>query len=135
MLQVPKDELADVKTSEPTTVDKTRTVYPRMKANEDSPVTHVMDKGVTFDFDGIGVPQLYRLACRQLVIQLQATFRKASVAEQNEAAKWERTFSVKEMLDSQRTPVSDVVKADRALEKLTEDEKKALFERYMASQK
>lgn len=131
MLIVAKADLEEVKTGEPKTVEKTRMVFPRIKATTDSPVTHVMNEGVTFDFEGIAVSQLYRLATKQLVIDMQSKFRKATDAEQNNGELWERVWNVKEMLDTQRVPATNAVKADRALEKLTDEERTALFDRYL----
>ncbi len=130
MLQVSKADLADTKTPEPVTIDKIRTVYPRIKADAESPVTHVMDNGMLFDFEGVGIPQLYRLAVKQLVIDVQAIFRKATVAEQNTAGNWEKTWMVTELLDKKRQPASPVKTAATALDKMTDAERQELFAKY-----
>lgn len=130
MLQISKADLADTKTPEPMTIDKVRTVYPRIKATHDAAVTHVMDNGMSFDFEGVGVPQLYRLAVKQLVIDVQAIFRKATTAEQDEAANWEKTWKVTELLDKKRTPASPVKTATTALDKMTDVERIELFAKY-----
>ena len=93
MLQVSTSDLGEVKTPEPKTTDKVRTVYPRIKSTKDAPVTHVMDQGMMFDFEGVAISQLYRLAVKQLVIDVQAEFRKAKVADQDEATNWEKKGS------------------------------------------
>ncbi len=127
MLQVIKADLGDTITPEPKTVDKIRTVYPRIKATADSAVTHVMDQGMSFDFEGVAISQLYRLAVKQLVIDVQAEFRKAKMAEQDDASNWEKVWSVKEMLEKSRTPATTAKKAETNLDKLTQEERMVLF--------
>lgn len=130
MLQIKKADLGDTVTPEPKTVDKIRTVYPRIKATAEAAVTHVMNEGMSFDFEGVAISQLYRLAVKQLVIDVQAEFRKAKQAEQDDATRWEKVWSVKDMLEKSRTPATTAQKAETNLDKATEEERVAIFAKY-----
>tara|TARA_Y100000310_G_scaffold282662_1_gene304048 strand:+ start:719 stop:1336 length:618 start_codon:yes stop_codon:yes gene_type:complete len=130
MQQLSKIDLAEAKTPEPKTVEKIRTVYPRIKSSKDAVVTHLMDNGMSFDFEGVGIPQLYRLAVKQLVIDVQNIFRKATTAEQDDAANWEKVWKVTDLLDRQRVPVTDFKRADTAMDKMSQEEREAIFAKY-----
>lgn len=82
-----------------------------------------------FDFDGVSEQDLMVLASRAVLIGARPTFKETTVED---AEKWkERTFSVAEYLQHNREKVTTEQKARKALEGLTEEQRKALFEEFL----
>jgi len=78
-----------------------------------------------FDFEDISRGELLLVASRALVIALRPEFKAASAAE---LESWDnRTFSVREYLDSERAKVDDIEKARRILGKLTPEQREAIL--------
>ena len=74
-----------------------------------------------FDFEGVTREELLTVASRAIVIALRPEFKVASASE---IEAWDnRTFSVREYLDSERAKVDDVEKARRLLSKMTPEQK------------
>ena len=78
-----------------------------------------------FDFSGVTREELLTVASRAIVIALRPEFKVASASE---IEAWDnRTFSVREYLDSERAKVDDVEKARRILGKLTPEQREAIL--------
>jgi hypothetical protein len=78
-----------------------------------------------FDFSDVTREELLTVASRAIVIALRPEFKAASASE---LESWDnRTFSVREYLDSERAKVDDVEKARRILGKLTPEQREAIL--------
>ena len=78
-----------------------------------------------FDFSDVSRDELMTIASRAIVIALRPEFKEAPASE---LGAWDnRTFSVREYLDSERSKVDDSEKARRLLAKLTPEQREALL--------
>ena len=78
-----------------------------------------------FDFSGVSKEELMTIASRAIVIALRPEFKVEPAAN---LEVWDnRTFSVREYLDSERSKVDDVEKARRLLGKLTPEQREAIL--------
>ena len=74
----------------------------------------------TFDFKDVTHEELLEVASRELVIGARPKFKKCPI---NEVKSWEqKTFSVRKILDAERTSLSPEEKAVRALQGLTPEQ-------------
>ena len=79
----------------------------------------------SFDFSGVSKEELMTVASRAIVIALRPEFKVASASE---LEAWDnRTFSVREYLDSERSKVDDVEKARRILSKLSPEQRETIL--------
>ena len=95
--------------------DRATTTF-TIAADKDAPSYQF--EGVVLDFAGVSREELIALAEYNIrVKRIQAAWRKASRADQFAPQKWERTWGVREMLDSPRTraEVDPATAAVRAL--------------------
>lgn len=79
-----------------------------------------------FDFENVSRSELMELASRSLVITMRAPFKNL---EKPEPADWnDARFKIREWIDEQkRKPQDKVAKARKALESLSDEEKKAIL--------
>lgn len=86
-----------------------------------------------FDFDGVSVDDLKRLAARGLVIDQRPKFKNEKDGKKLD--QWDnRNFSVAKLLVKERQRVSAAEKAEKAVSNLGVDEQIALLQKLLAAQ-
>lgn len=88
-----------------------------------------------FDFTDVSIGERLELATRTMVISTQTQWRALSDAVRMSNSWADRTIRVRDILDAERkrgASASPSVMAERAIGKMSADEKKALLERLMS---
>ena len=95
-----------------------------VKMSKDDDAPRYFLEGVMFDFKGFGMANIQKLACRPLIIMVQQMARDALTREGIQAL--ERVFNVEAMLDTTRTPKTDLEKARLAFTKLSPEDRQEM---------
>ena len=124
---IPKGEQATLRTTvQGEKVTTVHTVKPNGESQDRFNLTW------TFDFSKVTKEELQKLAERTLRIKMQSNWRKAK--DRMDAEIWDnRTFSVREILDTGRKSADPVEKVTNLVEKMSPEEKRALLEQLQAA--